>query len=58
MGESATFTIDWSAITSVVTVQAVATLIQGAFPLIAVAIMCSIGVGVVMWGVGMIRNIF
>lgn len=56
--ESTTFTIDWSAITSVVTVQAVATLIQGAFPLIAVAIMCSIGVGVVMWGVGMIRNIF
>lgn len=58
MEGGATPTIDWSAITSVVTVDGVVDLIQGAFPLIAVAVMCAIVVGVIRWGIGMLRNIF
>lgn len=58
-GEGASaVTIDWSAITSTVTVDGVIGLVQSAFPLIAVAVMCSIVVGVILWGVGMIKNIF
>lgn len=51
-------TIDWTPITNVVTVQAVIDLVQGAFGLIAVAVMCTIVVSVIMWAIGMIRNIF
>lgn len=54
----ATPTIDWSSITNTVTVNGVVDLIQGAFPLIAVAVMCAIVVGVIRWGIGMLRNIF
>lgn len=50
--------IDWSALTNTVTVNGVIGLVQSAFPLIAVAVMCSIVVGVILWGVGMIKNIF
>ncbi|MBO7736101.1 MAG: hypothetical protein J6S67_26255 [Methanobrevibacter sp.] len=56
-GETAT-TIDWTPITSVVTVSAVIDLVQSAFALIAVAVMCTIVVSVIQWGIGMIRNIF
>lgn len=58
METPATPTIDWSAITNTVTVDGVVGLVQSAFPLIAVAVMCSIVVGVILWGVGMIKNIF
>lgn len=58
MGESTAITIDWTPITNVVTVQAVVNLIQGAFGLIAVAVMCSIVASVILWAIGMIRNIF
>lgn len=57
-GDSTATTIDWTALTSTVTVTGVIDLIQSAFPLIAVAVMCSIVVGVILWGVGMIKNIF
>lgn len=57
-GTASAVTIDWSAITSTVTVDGVIGLVQSAFPLIAVAVMCSIVVGVILWGVGMIKNIF
>lgn len=57
-GEVTAPTIDWSPITNVVTVQAVIDLVQGAFGLIAVAVMCTIVVSVIMWAIGMIRNIF
>ena len=57
-GEGTSVTIDWSAITSVVTVDGVIALVQSAFPLIAVAIMVSIVVGVIVWAIGMLRNIF
>lgn len=57
-GEAASVSIDWSAITSVVTVDGVIALVQSAFPLIAVAIMVSIVVGVIVWAIGMLRNIF
>lgn len=56
-GEGAT-TIDWSALTSTVTVTTVVDLIQSAFPLIAVAVMISIVVGVIRWGIGMLKNVF
>lgn len=59
LGETATaVTIDWSAVTSVVTVDSVVALIQSAFPLIAVAVMCSIVASVILWAIGMLRNIF
>lgn len=58
LGDSTATTIDWTALTSTVTVAGVIDLIQSAFPLIAVAVMCSIVVGVILWGVGMIKNIF
>lgn len=58
LGDSTATTIDWTALTSTVTVASVIDLIQSAFPLIAVAVMCSIVVGVILWGVGMIKNIF
>lgn len=51
-------TVDWTAITSQVTVDGVIALVQSAFPLIAVAIMVSIVVGVIVWAIGMLRNIF
>lgn len=57
-GETATVTIDWTAITSVVTVDSVIALLQSAFPLIAVAIMVSIVVGVIVWAIGLLRNVF
>lgn len=57
-GGSSAITIDWTPITNVVTVQAVVNLIQGAFGLIAVAVMCSIVASVILWAIGMIRNIF
>ena len=57
-GDATAPTIDWSPITNVVTVQAVIDLVQGAFGLIAVAVMCTIVVSVIMWAIGMIRNIF
>ena len=56
--DSTATTIDWTAITSQVTVAGVIDLVQSAFPLIAVAVMCSIVVGVILWGVGMVKNIF
>lgn len=56
--EANAVTIDWTPITNVVTVQAVVDLIQGAFGLIAVAVMCSIVASVILWAIGMIRNIF
>lgn len=58
MGESTAVTIDWSPITNVVTVQGVVQLVQGAFALIAVAVMINIVVGVIQWAIGMLRNIF
>lgn len=59
LGETATaVTIDWSSVTSVVTVDSVVALIQSAFPLIAVAVMCSIVASVILWAIGMLRNIF
>lgn len=57
-GGSSAVTIDWSPITNVVTVQSVINLVQGAFGLIAIAVMCTIVVSVIMWAIGMIRNIF
>lgn len=57
-GGSTAVAIDWSALTDTVTVNGVIGLVQSAFPLIAVAVMCSIVVGVILWGVGMIKNIF
>ena len=56
--DSTATTIDWTAITSQVTVAGVIDLVQSAFPLIAVAVMCSLVVGVILWGVGMVKNIF
>lgn len=54
----ATPTIDWSPITNTVTVDGVVDLVQGAFPLIGVAVMVGIVIGVIRWGIGMLRNIF
>lgn len=51
-------TIDWDPITSVVNVSSVVGLVQGAFDLIAIAIMVSIVVGVIRWGIGMLRSVF
>ena len=58
LGDSTATTIDWTALTSTITVSAVIDLVQSAFPLIAVAVMCAIVVGVIRWGIGMLRNIF
>lgn len=58
MEGSTAVTIDWTPITNVVTVQGVVQLVQGAFALIAVAVMINIVVGVIQWAIGMLRNIF
>ena len=50
--------IDFTGITSVVTPSSVAGIIEGAFPLVATALLVSIGVGAIMWAVGMVRSVF